>query len=138
MTFAEADAFHWQILKLIWKNTDRRKPTHYTVSNLGAVQTNILEALGNNQYVALFEAGELKAFASWWRLDDEGLDAAFSGMMPANRAKGKHVFISEATACKGYMKRLVKALRSANRARYASWYRPKNGKEFEGSKYGTR
>lgn len=138
MDFEQADKLHWQILKLIWRNVDRSKPTSYKVSTMASVQENILEALATGQYVLLTEGGEIKAFGSWWRLDDEGLDAMRNGMKPHTRHRGEHVFITEATACKGWMGRLVRALRQANGKRYASWYRPKNGKWFEGSNYGLR
>lgn len=138
LTFKEADKLHWNILKLIWQNVDRTKPTHYEIRRLSNVQENIIEAIATGQYVAICEADQLKAFGSWWRLDDECLDAAMNGMKPHTRTQGENVFITEATACKGYMKHLVKLLREVNGKRYASWHRSKNGKWFEGSKYGTR
>lgn len=138
MTFEEADKLHWQILKLIWRNVDRRKPTYYEIKNLSAIQRTILDALATGQYVTIFKDGELKAFASWWRLDHEGLDAAKEGKRPLVTNSGDHVYVTEATASKGYMQKLVKALRDANGRRYASWHRSKNGKWFEGSKYGIR
>ena len=138
LTFKEADQLHWKILKLIWQNVDRTKPTHYEVRRLANVQENVIEAIATGQYVTIYEAGELKAFGSWWRLDKEGLEAALDGMKPHTRTEGENVFITEATACVGYMLKLVKCLRDVNGKRYASWHRSKNGKWFEGSKYGTR
>jgi hemolysin-activating ACP:hemolysin acyltransferase len=138
LTFQEADKLHWQILKLIWKNVDRKKPTHYEIKRLAKVQENIIEALATGQYVTIYEAEELKAFGSWWRLDDYGLEAALEGMKPHTRTEGENVFITEATACKGYMLKIVDALRDASGKRYASWHRSKNGKWFEGGRYGIR
>jgi hemolysin-activating ACP:hemolysin acyltransferase len=132
LTFIEADQLHWQILKLIWSNVDRTKPTHYEVNKMAVIQENILESIATNQFVVLYDNGELKAFASWWRLDNEGLEAATEGMKPHTRTTGEHVFITEATACKGYMRKLVARLRLVNNQRFASWHRSKNGKWFRG------
>ena len=138
MIFAEADKLHWQILKLIWQNVDRTKPTHYEINKLGIVQENILEALATGQFVTIYENNELKAFASWWRLDNQSLEAALEGMKPSIRTEGENVFITEATACNGYMRKLVACLRDANGKRYASWHRSKNGKWFEGGNHVRR
>jgi hemolysin-activating ACP:hemolysin acyltransferase len=138
MDFEQADKLHWQILKLIWRNVDRSKPTSYKVSTMAPVQENILEALATGQYVLLLADGEIKAFGSWWWLDDDGLSAIKEGMKPHTRHRGEHLFITEATACDGWMLKLVRSIRNATGKRYGSWYRPKNGKWFEGSNYGLR
>ena len=113
LAFEEADRLCWQILKAIWRNVDRRKPTHYETHRLAEVQANIITGIATGRYVLLVDDGDIKAFACW---------------------QTDPLFITEATASKGWMPKLARAVKQATGERFGMWYRSKNGKWFRGIK----
>lgn len=104
LTFEQTDKLMWKVLKFIWKQTDRSKPTLYKIEHLGYIQSRIFPALVEDRYV--FEDGNY--FASY---------KVTNGLIEVQEA-----------ACKtGHMKRMIKALRTKADFKGACWHRVKSG-----------
>lgn len=135
MSYQQANMLMWDVLRLIWKTVDRRKPTIYEVRNIGDIQHRILDNLAAGRFViVLDDAGELAGFACWWKTDREGLDAALSNMIPAERDEGYYGFVTDLAAKPGYIGAVIAHMRSVTGRRAATWYRGKNGKIFCGER----
>ena len=108
MTFQEADALMWQMLKLAFRQVRNRKiATVFKVSELAPIQEKMLQCIANDSYVTHFENNELKCFACY--------------TLHPNKLISVHY-----AACEdSYVRTLVKLLREKTDAVGAQWYRAK-------------
>lgn len=109
MTFEEADALMWNMLRLAFKNVhNRRQSTVYTYSNIGIIQERLLSCIAKNDYVVIGD-DKLKGFMCYTIHDN------------------KMIEIHHAACEKNYIRKLIAVLRDKVKTKGVTWYRAKKG-----------